>query len=110
MFGRTTGFFGVIECAKRFSLQIHMVWWGGVPPHIVQRVAYTPELVNGALAAALSSVYETEVPGAVHMANCLRRAAHVPQTRFAERQVDLGDNVAPAASRCVCGASRRSQV
>lgn len=82
VFGAVAAIYAAIETSARLALHSHMAIWGSYPPHLLQKVAAFPELVE-TLSNALNSMFLAEIPVNAHLNGILNRKENKKSERFA---------------------------
>ena len=77
MFGTPVASIICTEAQARGSLHGHGLFWGGIPPHVLDDIAHTPELVQIA-AQALDDHVQASLPVEVHDDWLARQLDHSP--------------------------------
>lgn len=72
--------FGYVEEQARGSLHLHVVYWGGIPAHLLQCVA-SYEALSTAVAKALDSIVKCEVEAEIHVEHLLHKAEGIVPPR-----------------------------
>ena len=80
LFGLPLGFFMCVETTGRGALHTHGLFFGGLPPRLLQRIAHVPDLVHE-VGAVLSDLITCSLPLEQHVRGLLRRMGKLPQDR-----------------------------
>ncbi len=109
VFGTPIASFGCVEEQARGSLHLHVVYWGGLPAHLLQCAASYEALIS-AVAKALDGIVKGEVDADVHVEHLLQKAEEVIPPRPAlttarhplRQSAEFHDDVQQAAIICNC--------
>ena len=80
LLGTPLAAFGCVEEQARGSPHIHIVYWGGLPPELLQAIATTPVLVD-LVARKLDGVFSGTAEPLAHLKSVLRRRLRAPFER-----------------------------
>ena len=72
IFGYTLAFYAVTEAHAKGTLHTHIILWGGLPPHLLERIAHCDELCRE-VAKILDYMYCATLPRHVHVYDLLER-------------------------------------
>jgi hypothetical protein len=109
VFGTPIASFGCVEEQARGSLHLHVVYWGGLPAHLLQCAASYEALIS-AVAKALDGIVKGEVDADVHVEHLLQKAEEIIPPRPAlttarhplRQPTEFNDDVQQAAIICNC--------
>ena len=98
--------FGCHEEQQRGSLHLHVVYWGGLAPHVLQVAALSPVLIS-AVAKSIDMIVKAEVTSDIHVEHLLNKIRKIKQPKPALtvpnhplRQPSLFKNDAQWAAVC----------
>lgn len=95
LFGAPVAHFGVVETAGRLALHIHLIFWGGLSPQLLQDCGVYAKIVEE-IHAALATQITTSAPPWAHVQDIMRRALRVAAVHVAQAQVEPHTAVASA--------------
>jgi hypothetical protein len=98
LFGLGVAFFGVVEETGKGAHHLHCIVWCGAMPGLCSGAAHDAQLL-AALTDALDEQYKCELPLAIHLLDCTRRALGVKMFRAQfQDPPPITDEIAPTAS------------
>lgn len=107
VFGVPIASFGCVEEQARGSLHLHVVYWGGLPAHLLQ-CAGSYEVLASAVAKAIDSIVKCEVEPEFHVEHLLQKTEGIIPPRPAlttahhpiRQQYEFKEDVQKAAIAC----------
>ena len=79
IFGHVIAYFGCVETQARGALHFHIVIWGGITPHLLEKAASFPDIC-ASIEKALDSMLIAHIPRSVHVKDIL--AQKMKETSF----------------------------